>query len=194
MSLRILSGRLKGREVASVPADFPLRPISSRMKKSLFDILRPLLPGACFLELFSGTGSVGLEAASLGAKKVFFVDKDPLCAAVAEKNIRQLSLADCAEVCRFDVLQGLAWLPYRLRGERVDFVFMGPPYRDVRQTPLFYVAPVLRDLARSEFLKPDAWVIAQHHKKEIPEIPGGWELFRRNKYGDSFISFFRRER
>src|SRR4029077_16353593 len=78
--IRIIGGRFKGRQVVGVVKDPGVRPITGRMRQSLFDILRPWVPGASFLDLYAGSGAVGLEALSRGAGTVVFVKRDPRCA------------------------------------------------------------------------------------------------------------------
>ncbi len=190
--MRILAGEHRGRPFKSVPKSLPVKPISSRIKKSLFDILRPWLSGAKFLDLYAGTGSVGLEALSRGAESAFFVDRDKRCLAVIEGNLKALGAADRGRASYGDVLQDLSWIPYRAGVDAFDVIFLGPPYRDEEDRPLAYSTTSLTRVIEAGLPAPRSLVVAQHHVKEDVRVPAGWERFRREKYGDTFVDFHRR--
>lgn len=170
-----------------------VKPISGRMRQSLFDILKQRITGSYFLDLFAGTGAVGLEALSRGALKVCFVERDPRCVAVIEKNLERAGWSDRAVVLRGNILGPLSWVSHRSGVEKFDLVFMGPPYRDEENRPLAYSNTVLKNIAQAGLAAPGAWIVAQHHKKERVDRPEGLEQFRENKYGDTLITFFRPE-
>ena len=190
--MRILAGEHRGRPFKSVPKSFPVKPISSRIKKSLFDILRPWLAGAKFLDLYAGTGSVGLEALSRGAESVFFVDRDKRCLAVIEENLKALGAAGKGRTSFGDVLQDLSWVPYRAGVAAFDVIFLGPPYRDEEDRPLHYSTPSLNRVIEANLIADGGIVLVQHHVKEDVQVPAGWERWRREKYGDTFMDFHRR--
>lgn len=190
--MRILAGQHRGRPFKSVPKNLPVKPISSRIKKSLFDILRPWLAGAKFLDLYAGTGSVGLEALSRGAESVFFVDHDKRCLAVIEENLKTLGASGKGRTSFGDILQDLSWIPFRAGVSAFDIVFLGPPYRDEEDHPLQYSTPSLARVIEAGLTAPRALVIVQHHVKEEVQVPAGWERYRREKYGDTFVDFHRR--
>jgi len=189
--MRIIAGTARGRKILSVSKDMPVRPISARIKQSLFDILRPRIFGSRFLDLFAGTGAVGMEALSRGAEKVFFVDMDERCVKVIERNIERANWKDRAKAHRGNVLAPLSWVAYRSGVELFDLIFCGPPYVDENKRTLRYTQPMLDNLAASKILAPTGWIVAQHHKKEPAQAPAGYELFRRSRYGDSVIDFLR---
>src|SRR5471030_347610 len=168
--MRILAGEHRGRPFKSVPKSLPVKPISSRIKKSLFDILRPWLGGAKFLDLYAGTGSVGLEALSRGAESVFFVDRDKRCLAVIEENLKTLGAAGRGRTSYGDVLQDLSWIPYRAGVSVFDVIFMGPPYRDEEDRPLSYSTPSLARVIEAGLPAPLSLVIVQHHVKEGVQV------------------------
>ncbi|MDE2142266.1 MAG: 16S rRNA (guanine(966)-N(2))-methyltransferase RsmD [Elusimicrobia bacterium] len=190
--MRILAGDNRGRRFKSVPKSLPVKPISSRIKKSLFDILRPYLGGAKFLDLYAGTGSVGLEALSRGAESAFFVDRDKRCLAVIDENLKALGMAGKGRTSYGDILQDLSWVAYRAGVTTFDIVFLGPPYRDEEDRPLHFSTPSLARVIEAGLPGPDALVLVQHHVKEEVTVPAGWERFRREKYGDTFMDFHRR--
>lgn len=186
--MRILSGAARGRRLMGRPKGLETRPILARIRKSLFDILRPKLQGALFLDLFAGTGAVGLEALSNGAARAVFVDLNPQSLKNIQRNVTDLGFTDRADVKRGDATQSLDWLG----GRAFDIIFMGPPYKDENKKPLALTVPALARLAEAGLAGPGTVVIGQHHKKEPLEGAATlWENFRTNVYGDSVLSFFR---
>ena len=169
-----------------------MRPISSRIRQSLFDIIRPRIMGSRFLDLFAGTGTVGLEALSRGASLVFFVDMDPRCVKVIERNVERAGLKDRAKVHRANALAPLTWVAYRAGIEQFDLIFLGPPYVDEQKRPLRYSQPMLGNIAAANLLAPGGWIVSQHFKKEPLTAPAGYEIFRNARYGDTTLSFLRR--
>lgn len=190
MRMRIMGGQLRGRSY-KVRTDDRIRPISSRIKKSLFDILAPRLAGARVLDLFAGTGAVGLEALSRGAACAFFVDSSRKMVDGIESALSGMGLGDRGKAQVGDALEDLSWVPHRGGAAAFDIVFMGPPYRDTENRPFAYSGRALARVAESGLLAPDAVVISQHHAKEqVPEV-SGLERVRREKYGDSDLDFYR---
>lgn len=185
--MRIIGGTAKRRGLKSPSHALGVRPILARIKKSLFDILRPHLEGSDFLDLYAGSGAVGLEALSRGAAFATFVDMNPNCLSIIRQNLSKLQLFDRARLVRADVTKSLAYV-----GGPFDLIFMGPPYHDPAWHALYLTLPTLREIARNSLLKPGGIVIGQHHAKEpILEIPE-WKMFRQESYGDTKLSFFRR--
>ncbi|HBA61527.1 MAG TPA: 16S rRNA (guanine(966)-N(2))-methyltransferase RsmD [Elusimicrobia bacterium] len=189
--MRIIAGTRGSRKIYSVPKDKFVKPISARIRQSLFDILRPYVTGATFLDLYAGVGTVGLEALSRGASKAVFVEKDGQCLKVIERNIEALDFKEQAKALKADVLSGLKWLEHYSDYKGYDIVFMGPPYRTDENLPLFYSMETLELLAASGIAAPNAVIVLQHHNKEEVTAPAGLEMTRREKYGDSFVDFFR---
>lgn len=189
--MRILAGDSRGRRFKSVPKGLPVKPVSSRIKKSVFDILRPRLHGARFLDLYAGTGAVGLEAMSRGAHGALFVDRDARCLEVVAANLAALGFAGRARTVRGDALQDLSWIPHRCGFAAFDLIYLSPPYRDPEGRPLAYSTPSLARVVEAGLAAPDALVLVQHHVKEEVAVPAGWERFRREKYGDTHVDFLR---
>lgn len=192
--MRIIAGSARGRKLLSVPKDSGVRPISGRIKQSLFDILRPRLPGARLLDLFAGTGAVGMEALSRLAEAVVFVEREKRCVEVIEKNLERAGWREKGKVLRASALGPLSWIPFRSRIDRFDLIFMGPPYKDQDKKPLSYCRSVLESIVSSGILAPEGVVIAQHHQNEDPAAPESLERFRKERYGDTRLSFYRRPR
>ena len=184
--MRIIGGSAKRRSLKSPSLATGVRPILARVKKSLFDILRPRLEGAEFLDLFAGSGAVGLEALSRGARFATFVDMNPNCLSIIRQNLSKLQLFDQARLVRADIPRDLSYA-----GGPFDIIFMGPPYHDATWHALSLTMPTLKEIHRAGLLKADGLMIGQHHAKEpVAETPE-WDLYRQESYGDTRLSFFR---
>jgi len=184
--LKIIAGSARGRSIHSLPTNAFVRPILARIKKSVFDILKPTMVGSRFLDLYSGIGTVGLEALSRGAGQVIFVEQDPECVGVIHKNLETLGLNSKGTVYRASATDDLSFLP-----KPFDLIFMGPPYKDAQKNPLALVVPTLNAILKSEILADKGLVIAQHHKKEKTDPEAPWIVTRREVYGDSIVTFYR---
>lgn len=183
--MRIIGGQAKRRALKAPSAAQGVRPILARIRKSLFDILRLRIPGAQLMDVYAGSGAVGLEALSRGAAAVTFVDRNPHCLSIIRRNLATLGMLDRARLVRADATRGLF-----AAGGPFDLIFMGPPYHDQKWNELRLTVPTLKAIAHAQQLKPGGWVIGQHHKKEPVDPPAGWTLFRQENYGDTKLSFF----
>ncbi|MBI3299094.1 MAG: 16S rRNA (guanine(966)-N(2))-methyltransferase RsmD [Elusimicrobia bacterium] len=191
MTMRIIAGTARGRRIFTTPKDIMVRPISGRIRQQLFDIIRPLVTGSYFLDLFAGTGAVGLEALSRGAQKAVFIEVDNRCLKVIGRNLVHLGFEDRGTALRGNATNALTWVMHRTNLENFDLIFMGPPYREADNTPLFLARPTLEHISTGKLLSPHGWIMAQHHQKEEPGVIAGLEMFRREKHGDSRVSFYR---
>ena len=122
MPIRVIAGIAKGRKLKLVPGD-STRPIMDRVKEALFNILGMGIRGCTFLDLFAGTGSVGIEALSRGAERVLFIDKDRLAVRTVHENLERTRLADRAEVLRADAFVYLQ----RQNPEAFEYIYVAPP-------------------------------------------------------------------
>lgn len=180
--LRILGGEARGRRLRSLP-DRGTRPTAGRVKESLFNILAARVPGSRVLDLFAGTGSLGLEALSRGAARAVFVEADPRCRGVIEENLRTLGFEGRALVVAGDAAAAVSALGKR--AERFDLVFLDPPYGKG------LLVPALEAVAASGLPAPGARVVAEHAAREaLPQRVG--TLVRRDvrRYGDTALSFY----
>jgi 16S rRNA (guanine966-N2)-methyltransferase len=184
MVIMIIGGSLKRRKLKKLDANLEVRPILARVKKSLFDIIRNKLGDYNFLDLYAGSGSVGIEALSRGAKSVVFIENNKSCARYLRENTEKLGLAQKVKISQSNVLDGLDWLRYKGLSP-FEVIFLGPPY------PALLVSSTLKVIRRAGILSPTGWIIAQHHKKE--EISPEFRMFRQEKYGDTLLSFFSAE-
>src|SRR5258706_10730994 len=150
----IIGGSAKRRALKSPSPSLGIRPILARIKKSLFDIIRPWLEGSDFLDLYAGSGSVGIEALSRGARFATFVDMNPNCLSIIRQNLSKLKLLDRAKLVRTNITKDLSYA-----GGPFDLIFMGPPYHDERWTALSLTQPTLQEINRASLLKEDGIVV-----------------------------------
>jgi 16S rRNA (guanine966-N2)-methyltransferase len=130
MSMRIIAGQFKGREILT-PRSGPVRPMTGMVRKSLMDILAPRLDGAVVADLYCGSGTLGLEAMSRGAARVFFAERDRRTAAVLRQNLQAFGVLDRCRVWEGDLTARLAgWMEGC--GQAIDIAFVDPPYADAR--------------------------------------------------------------
>lgn len=189
--MRIIAGSLRGRTV-KFKDKVGVRPISGRIKQSVFDIIAGLVPGAKVLDLFAGTGAVGLEALSRGAELAVFVDYAKDCVGHIEFALQKMGCKDKGRALQGNVLADLSWLPFRATISQFDLIYLGPPYKDDEGKPLAFSSRALARVAEAQLLAPKGWAMLQHHVKEEVAVPPGLESFRREKYGDTFVDFIRR--
>lgn len=180
-TLRVISGSARGRRLKTVPGD-TTRPITDRVKESLFNILGPDVQGAVILDLFAGTGAVGIEALSRGAEFVRFVDRNRLPIRIVHENLEITGLADKAQVLHDDAYTVL-------KGEsdrKFDYVYIAPPQ---------YKGMWLRALQQLDkgidCLFEDAWVIVQIHPKEFEPVSlNNLVEFDQRQYGSTLLIFY----
>jgi 16S rRNA (guanine966-N2)-methyltransferase len=178
---RIISGKAKGTRLMDVPGD-TTRPITDRVKEALFDILGPDIQEASMLDLFGGTGSVGIEALSRGAKFVRFVDNSHAAVGVIKKNLQSTHLANQAEVILGDAFSTLKRPPDR----QFEYVYIAPPqYKSLWQRAMV-------DLDKNPgWLTSDAWVMVQIHPIEYEAIAcEHMKEFDQRKYGSTLLVFY----
>ena len=173
--VRIIGGEFGGRRLG-FPDQRGLRPTADRVRETLFNWLAPQLHGARVLDLFAGSGALGLEALSRGAGQVLLVEQAKLAAQRLRENIALLGAAERAQVRQADARRLLAEPP----DAPYDIVFLDPPFADG------LLAKVMPLLAQHGWLGPDAWVyLEQDSSQPWPEMPPGWELYREGKGGQA---------
>jgi len=181
MVIKIIGGDFKRRRLGKIDRNIYVRPILARVKKSLFDIIRAKVAGGRFLDLYAGSGAVGIEALSRGAAFTVFIDSEKSCVRLIKSMLARFDAEDRSKVSLANVLDGLEWLRYKELSP-FDVVFLGPPYRE------YLVNRTLKAIEYADILAPGGWVIAQHHKKE-PVNPEKLAVFRQKKYGDTLLTF-----
>ncbi len=183
--MKVSGGKFKGRKILSLPKRKDtelLRPTTGRVKESVFAILSPYLDGTKFLDIFAGTGSVGIEALSRGASKVVFVESDRRLCSLIRKNLERLGVDRRSyEIICFDFIDALKRLSRR--GEVFDFIYADPPYERG------YYTKVVNLVKNLKLLDRDGLLILEEPSVS-PFIPENelW-LIDRRKYGTTTVSF-----
>jgi 16S rRNA (guanine(966)-N(2))-methyltransferase RsmD len=166
-----------------VPQGRAVRPTSDRAKETLFDILGDRIRGCRFLDLYSGTGSVGLEAASRGAAAVLLVESQREAWRVILENVEQCGLQDKCLLWRIEAADCLEQLVSEEK--TFDFIFLDPPYRQASAYGL------IEAIGEKGLLNPEGWVIAEHDRHcPLPEGYGSLIRVRTRRVGESVFSFY----
>lgn len=180
--MRVITGTAKGRALKA-PKGLTTRPTTDRVKEALFNILGPKVVGAKFLDLFAGSGGIGIEALSRGAQEALFIEKDPKALDVIKANLVLTGLGHRAMVLSGDVYKNLDYIGRQ--GQEFEFVFMDPPYlKDFEE-------PVLAKIDSLKLLALGGKVIVESSKRDnISTQVGSLAAFRREKYGDTHLTFY----
>lgn len=177
--VRVIAGSAKGRRL-DTPPGLGTRPITDRVKESLFGTLTPFLPDADVLDLYAGSGAMAIEALSRGAASAVLVERDPAVAELIEGNLTTVGFAASAKVVCADVLQHLR----RAVPARFDLVFLDPPY----DAPDEDVADAVALLVTREWLADEPRVVIRRRAGAAPPVlPEGLEFTRVREYGDTVV-------
>ncbi len=179
--MRIIAGTARSRRLKTVP-DRLTRPTADRVKESIFNILGEKILDARVLDLFAGSGNLGLESISRGAVFAMLVDNRLACIKVMQGNSTTLGFQSKIEIFKGDVFGMGAFISKVYGG--FDLIFIDPPY--LKNLEL----PILELITQHNLLRPDGWIILEHHKKTILEkekIP--FSCIREKVYGDTMVSF-----
>jgi 16S rRNA (guanine966-N2)-methyltransferase len=187
-ALRVITGSAKGHPLKTAKGR-DIRPTADRVKESLFNVIGPRVAGADFLDLFAGSGAVGIEALSRGAHSCTFVEMLTLHLKVVEENLAATGLKDQAQLLRRDARAAAADLGQRKAS--FDLIFVDPPYGQA------LVPAALEAIAAAGLLRANGWAICEHHKKDaVPTtvpghgIAGGLTKFRELIFGETLLSLY----
>jgi len=180
--VRVISGKCKGKKLL-VPERMKVRPLLARVKKSVFSIIENKLQGATFLDLFSGIGSIGIEALSRGAKKVVFVESNKEIAEFLKKNIKLTGFFNQTIVYKENVFKICSKL-----NEQFDVVFIDPPYEK-------YDSMRLLSLFKDGNLVKENGLVLLHHfyLTKVPAQVGTLNLITKRRYGQNMVSFYEKK-
>ena len=189
--MRVIAGKYRSRPLQSLRG-LDLRPTADRLRETLFNVLSggnpAALEGTVWLDLFAGTGAVGIEALSRGASMVYFVESSARAAELIRRNLQSLGIESRFELLKQDWSRALRALA--ANGVTADFIFLDPPYgmEDAyHQT--------LSSLANSPLLKSETIVVAEHQKRFDPgDVFPELQRYRKLQQGDAVLSFYRKGR
>lgn len=177
--MRIITGEYKGRRL-EMPRDYNIRPTTEKVKEAIFSMLMQDIPDAVCADLFAGTGNLGLEALSRGAKKCYFGDKSRESIALVKRNIDMCRANDKSVVIPGEYQKVLQRI-----GEKVDVFFLDPPYKDG------LMEDCISMIYELDLLAEDGIIMAEHGKEEeLPDVIAGFEKIKERKYGAIVITIY----
>lgn len=188
--MRVIAGKARSLPLKTPPS-MDTRPTTDRIKETLFNILQPELPGCLFVDLFAGSGGIGIEAISRGAEHVIFVDNSRQAVSCIEDNVKFTKLDRQAQILKGDVLLVLAQLTpfFEKKGRGADIIFMDPPYELGIEETLF------KKLSELSFVTEDTLLILEADLKKtfdfLPEY--GFDIVRQKKYKTNQHIFIKKE-
>jgi 16S rRNA (guanine966-N2)-methyltransferase len=182
--VRVIAGTFRSRRLKT-PKTLRVRPTSDRLRETLFNILGPAIEDSLFVDLYAGTGAIGIEAISRGAREVIFIESHSKTAQLIRENLRSLQILGGAEVIEQPVLRGLEKLA--ARHSMADFLFLDPPYDHEEE-----LLVALDFLDSSHLIAPLGMVVVEHRAKtELPDRFDRLERTRLVEQGDAALSFYR---
>ncbi len=182
--MRIIAGEARNRKIKTRKG-FDTRPTLESVKESLFSIIAPYIEGSTFLDLFSGSGSISLEALSRGAKRAIMIEKDSEALKYIIENINSLGYSGKSRAYKNDVIRAIEILGRKK--EKFDIIFMDPPYQDEVCTK------VLKSINKAEILNNDGLIICEHHLYEnLADEIAGFRKSDERKYNKKILTFYTR--
>lgn len=180
--MRVISGSARGVNLETLEG-LETRPTTDRVKESIFNLINFEITGADVLDLFSGSGALGIEAGSRGANSITLVEQNRKCVEIINNNLTKTKLKDLATVINSDWSVSLD----RLKGESFDIVIMDPPYlKD-------FIVPVIKRLSENNLVSEDGLILVEHEKTDkLPETIEDFKMAKQKKYGKTLVSIFRR--
>ena len=180
--MRVITGKARGVQLKT-PEGMLTRPTADRVKEALFSIINFDLPGAAVLDLFGGTGQLGIEALSRGANSAVFVDQREDACKIIRENLRRTKLEGQGRVVRSDYLDYL-----RRSREKFDIILLDPPYAEV------FLENALKCITEIDILKSDGIIVAERPvEKELPFEFEGFTRSKDYKYGKTLLTIYRKD-
>lgn len=180
--MRIISGEKKGTQLKAVPG-MNTRPTTDKVKESIFNMIGPYFNGGWGLDLFAGSGSLGLEALSRGLDKMVFIDRDREAIQTIKTNISRCQYTDRSEVFRNDAERALKAVSKR--GIQFTCIFLDPPYKKQKLLEL------ISSIHQNDLLRPEGLIMCEHDTDaDMPEQTGGFSCVRSETYGGTVITIY----
>ena len=179
--MRIITGTSKGRKLRTLSGR-SVRPTSDRVKESIFNTLGDEIKGQIVLDLFAGTGNLGIEALSRGAARVVFVEKGRQASRLIQENLSHCEVKGRSEILPKDAVRAMGFL--ERRHDLFDLILMDPPYRNG------WISRMLAALMSQPIYHDHSILVLEHDRREpLPDILGPWEVIRQRRMGDTLVSF-----
>lgn len=200
--MRVIAGTFRGRRLVAPKGNRVVRPTADRVKESVFSMLQEQVIDANFLDLCAGTGNIGIEALSRGAKHVTFLERDPRCIQMIEQNLRICGLTtepraarkptDTIFLLRRDAVKGITYL--QKQATVFEVIYFDPPYAVGLQGGSELYTACLALLAENSLLHTSGVLLVEHAKQfVIPDSVGSLARSRQANYGDTVVSFYKKE-
>lgn len=181
--LRITGGYYKNSKIIS-PKGRLIRPTSDRVREALFNILAKRIEGSFFLDLFAGTGAVGVEALSRGAEKSIFIENNNHCVKIINENLKRLNLQEVSNILRGDVISLLNSKGLNIN-EKMDLIYCDPPYRST------FTEDIMNAIHNKKLLKREGLLIFEHSSKDEIEDSNFWDTVDSRRYGEAALTFLK---
>ena len=180
--MRVITGKARGIQLKT-PEGMLTRPTADRVKEALFSIINFDIPGAKVLDLFGGTGQLGIEALSRGAERAIFVDEREEACKIIRENLRRTRFEELGKVVRSDYLQYL-----RRCGDKFDIILLDPPYAEV------FLENALKCITEIDILQSGGIIVAERPLgKELPYVFDGYTRSKDYKYGNTLLTLYRKD-
>lgn len=183
IGVRVIAGEARGRALKAVPGE-STRPTTDKVKEAIFSMIGPYFDGGTALDLFAGTGGLGIEAWSRGTEKVIFIDREKASIEVIRQNVQAAGADKASEIYRNDAERALKALAKRELA--LTLVFLDPPYR------MTTMDKVMEGLAENGMLAPDAKIVVEHDAShKYPDEINDFEKMKYATYGDTAVTIYR---
>lgn len=180
--MRIIAGELKGRRLMS-PSDNRVRPTTDKVKEAVFSMIYGYLDGSIVIDLFAGTGNLGLEAISRGAERAYFVDRDRTSIGLVRENVKHCKVEDRSVIIWSDYASA-----FKKIGEKADVIFLDPPYS------AGYMEECIKLISQSGILAEEGIVVAEYSSSDtLPEQIEDMVLVKSKRYGKISVSIFEKQ-
>ncbi|MBM7615836.1 16S rRNA (guanine(966)-N(2))-methyltransferase RsmD [Alkaliphilus hydrothermalis] len=181
--MRVISGKARGHRLKP-PQGMDVRPTSDRVKESIFNIIQNYIIDSTVVDLFAGTGNLGIESLSRGAQRAYFVDQSRKSVETIKYNLEKTRLISSAEIISSDISSGIKRIAHKK--VQADLIFMDPPYGKG------LINSTLSLIVSTNLLKPSGLIVVEHDKNDEEILVDTEELtcIRKNNYGNTSISFY----